>query len=370
MAPTISVLPAKARNFSAIADLLNHISDPVYIADSENKIVFANDYFCALTKFNHSDILGKQEDEIFRRETEPKGNDCIKLFFNSKNDLNVDSLIDAEGKEHTIIKLQNNFRHFDGDEYALVSIKNGSDYVCINEYLLHDVEKFGEVNRAKDKFIAAVSHDMRGPIGSIISSTDLLLDMFDKIEKDDIKKFVASINKTAKKSFHLLENLKLLTGLRTGKLKKNFEDVNIYEIMEDLISKDPSSSIKFEKSGKKKNGIIKGDKVLLHKIFKTLPGLMNGGAEISIKENNEKIILIYSAGKENSGILDWLEIDMFAAETFDRNELSQNLDIHLFKEIISYHSGTLDYFERDEIPVIKISFPKTAEKKVYNKWQK
>ena len=370
MSQTVSVLPAKARNFSAIADLLNHISDPVYIADSNNRIVFANDYFCALTKFSHSDILEKSVSEIFRRKVDLKNNECITLFFNSQNDLNVDSLVDSEGNTHTIIKLQNNFRHFDGEEYALVSIKNGSDYVCINEYLLHDVEKFGEVNRAKDKFIAAVSHDVRGPIGSIISSTDLLLDMFDKIEKDEIKSFITTINNTAKKSFLLLEDLKLLTELKTRKLKVDFTDENIYEIIEDVITGNNYSSIKREINFKNKTVTIRGKKVLLQKIFKTLFNLMNGCGELSTKENNEEIIITCSSSKTDSGILDWLKTDMFAAEKFDRNELSRNLEIHLFKEIIIYHSGTLDYFEENGSTVIKISFPKNAENRVYNKWQK
>lgn len=358
MEQTISVLPAKARNFSAIADLLNHISDPVYIADSNNYIVFANDYFCELTKFNHTEILGKNESRFFRGKTELNNNKCINFVFNRKNDLNVDSLIDAEENLHTIIKLRNNFYHFDGEEYSIVSIKNGSDYDGINEYLLHDVEKFGEVNRAKDKFISAVSHDIRGPIGSIISSSDLLLDMFDKVDKEEVKKFLQSINRTAKKSFHLLEDLKLLTELRTGSINRKFSPESLSSILDDLVSEENFSSINILKHPKLKTDIIFGDKILLRKIFRTLFYLMTGSVEILIKDSYDNTIVNIKANKENVENFRTINRNVFGDESFNRNELSRNLENHLIKEVLNYHKALLEITEENENPILKISFPK------------
>lgn len=368
MENSISVLSDRAKNFTAIADLLNHISDPVYIADSENKIVFANDYFCALIKLNQIEVVGKCEEDFFAQRLEQNDSSCAKIFFKSNNDLKVESLKDSSGNKHTIIKLKNHFRHFDGERYVIVSLKNGSDYDGINKYLLHDVEKFGEVNRAKDKFISALSHDIRGPIGSIISSSDLLIDMFDKIDKEEIKKFLQSINRTAKKSFHLLENLKILTELRTGSIKRDLSTENIYDFLEKLFPDESKVSLKFNNGKKKTAPLIEIDQILFQKIFDIVKNLNNGSFDITVKNNSEHIVLdinFEDLADNETNYFHILNKDIFDAASFQRNELSRDLEIHLLKEIVCYHKGNLELISEDEKIVVRISFPNCAERKVF-----
>ena len=77
---------------------------------------------------------------------------------------------------------------------------------------LHLAEKYNEVkklNEMKDKIFSVISHDLRGPVGTIKSFTDLILRNELKYSQEEFIKFVKLIGKQIGSIFNILENLLL-----------------------------------------------------------------------------------------------------------------------------------------------------------------
>lgn len=86
-----------------------------------------------------------------------------------------------------------------------------------------------ELNAEKDKFFSIIAHDLKSPFAGIMGYTTLLLEEFDLLSKNEMKEFIASLDKLSKNTFKLIENLLDWSRLQTGKMKCNPIKTQLYE---------------------------------------------------------------------------------------------------------------------------------------------
>lgn len=68
-------------------------------------------------------------------------------------------------------------------------------------------EELTELNTMKNKFFTIIAHDVRNPFSGILGLSEILIEDFDSMEKEQIRKIVELINNSTNKCFKLLENL-------------------------------------------------------------------------------------------------------------------------------------------------------------------
>jgi len=61
-------------------------------------------------------------------------------------------------------------------------------------------------NTAKDKLLAIIGHDLRGPLGSLTQALDMLIELDDRLDKQKRLEMMTELLKSAKRTFELLEN--------------------------------------------------------------------------------------------------------------------------------------------------------------------
>ena len=91
-------------------------------------------------------------------------------------------------------------------------------------------EQLIELNATKDKFFSIISHDLRNPLGAIISTSELLLMYNFTNEPEKIQKFATSIHTSALLVNKLLQNLMDWASIQTGKLSPKIEKQNLKNI--------------------------------------------------------------------------------------------------------------------------------------------
>ncbi len=64
-----------------------------------------------------------------------------------------------------------------------------------------------EINEVKDNILAVISHDLRGPVGTIKSFIELVLDESANFDHEKKKKFLQQINNQSSSILNILENL-------------------------------------------------------------------------------------------------------------------------------------------------------------------
>jgi len=84
--------------------------------------------------------------------------------------------------------------------------------------LLKEREALQEANAAKDKFFSILAHDLRGPLGGMVSMSETMLDQFDLFDKDELKDIVRIMNHSSSQVFDLLKNLLTWSRLNTGRM--------------------------------------------------------------------------------------------------------------------------------------------------------
>jgi len=78
-----------------------------------------------------------------------------------------------------------------------------------------------EINASKDKFYSIIAHDLKNPFNSLIGFSELLLEDFDELSKEEMRDYVGIIRNTARNSLILLENLLAWSRLQTGRMVYN-----------------------------------------------------------------------------------------------------------------------------------------------------
>lgn len=92
-------------------------------------------------------------------------------------------------------------------------------------------EAISEMNASKDKFFSIISHDLRGPLNSLIGFSELLLNHTDALSKEEIRMLSLDVDKSLKNLSNLLENLLQWSLSQTGHLDFQPEAFDICRIL-------------------------------------------------------------------------------------------------------------------------------------------
>ncbi|GAB1544721.1 hypothetical protein NUACC21_73970 [Scytonema sp. NUACC21] len=92
------------------------------------------------------------------------------------------------------------------------------------------LEQAEAANRAKDEFVAMVTHDLRSPLNAILGWTHLLCHV--KLDEAAVARGLQSIEQSAKFQEKLLEDLQDITRIVQGNLKLVLSEVNLATVIQ------------------------------------------------------------------------------------------------------------------------------------------
>lgn len=129
-----------------------------------------------------------------------------------------------------------------------------------------------EANRAKDFFLAVVSHELRSPLNSILGWAKILLTK--EVNEETKINALQTIEKSARSQAKLIEDLIDSSRVASGKLRLELHPVNLYEIIKTVYnSLQPAAEAKrisLSFSADNENIQVFGDSMRLQQIFTNL----------------------------------------------------------------------------------------------------
>ncbi len=129
-----------------------------------------------------------------------------------------------------------------------------------------------EANRAKDFFLAVVSHELRSPLNAILGWSKILLTK--EVDKETTKNALETIEKSARSQAKLIEDLLDSARVASGKLKMEFRSINIYEIIKTVCNLQKSiaeaKKVNLEFNFDKDSIPVFGDAARLQQVFNNL----------------------------------------------------------------------------------------------------
>lgn len=92
--------------------------------------------------------------------------------------------------------------------------------------------KLNEINAAKDKFFSIISHDLRGPTGSLASLLKYVDSNFEQFQQNELRELLSVLTNSADQVSDLLENLLMWARTQTGKIVYKPQKLNLVKSLE------------------------------------------------------------------------------------------------------------------------------------------
>lgn len=257
-------------NFKNIIENLNAV---ILVVNEDNKIVFANKYFCQLFNTNCKNLSGK---DVFEFLPKQSNNIIIKEYT-----YNITQILD---EKYTY--------------YYLTIIDN-------------------QMEKVYSDFISTVSHELRTPLTSIRGFADTMLMSYDKLDSIKIQKFLTIIKEQSNRLIKLVENLLSISKIKVQQSNLVFKSVNVKSQIEQILdiikAQYPSTNFVFECQPNVAN--ILADE---NKFQQIMINLLDNAAKYSLEKG---IVTIIVANKDEKFVSIKVQDHGIGIKTEDLNKI-------------------------------------------------
>ena len=232
---------ARRKNLELIKKLSTAvIQSPVaiVITDIEGTIEFVNPQFTKVTGYSFKEAIG-QNPRILKTEhttveeykemwdTILQGKIWKGEFYNKRKDgtcfwelATIAPIIEENGNSIGFIAVKENITE---RKKSMEALKNSE-------------QRLAEANTTKDRLFSIIGHDLKNPIGSIISYGELINSSLQNQKYDSLEKHVKMLTRSAEQSYNLLINLLDWARNQIGSIAFNPRELLLFEIVSEIMS--------------------------------------------------------------------------------------------------------------------------------------
>jgi two-component system CheB/CheR fusion protein len=214
-------------------------------------------------------------------------------------------------------------------------------------------EHLKKPNSDKDRFMSILAHDLKSPFNGLLGLSGILLEKLHTYNISQIENIVNHINKTAKTTYSLMEELLMWIQSQSGKLAFEPKEVNIRAVCEEMVAvfqpvaNEKEISIMFFESDEI---VVYADLEMLKTILRNLVTnaikFSNRKGEIKIYAEHKEAIISISVSDKGVGISEEDVSKLFDITVLHSNpgtalEKGTGLGLLLCKEFAEKHGGKI-----------------------------
>lgn len=332
--------------------LLQSAEDIVLMQNLEGKILYYN----GATKYGLTpgEIVGKSPYEFFEKDLAMILEKHVnEVALTSKPKISEDEFV-WQGEKMCFSNLLSPVKNDDGAVIAVTIIsRNITDKKKAEDALLESKMKLQELNASKDKFFSIVAHDLKSPFQGLLGFSNLLLEDYKSLDREEIREYVENISSATKGLYNLLENLLEWSRIQTGRKEYFPQKIDLYETVDSEIRLMNSNALR--KNITLANLISADTRVTADKnmLTSTLENLINNaikftkpGGEVKIFNNQlddmiEVTVQDSGVGISKEDVKKLLRIDQQHSTEGTDHERGTGLGLMLVKEFVEKQGGTI-----------------------------
>jgi len=222
------------------------------------------------------------------------------------------------------------------------------------EEILEKNEMLLSMNTEKDKFFSILAHDLRGPLSSFVTATQILTEELSTIDPDEMRDITLGMKTSAANIYNLLENLLEWSRIQRGAMEFVPERISIESAIKDCVD---LLSEQARNKGIKVDYYVPHDmhviadrhmfdtvtRNLVSNAIKFTPAA--GEVKVDVRRNNENEVEVIIADT-GIGIPGDLQDKLFrinekTSRRGTEGEASSGLGLLLCKEFVEKHRGRL-----------------------------
>ena len=205
----------------------------------------------------------------------------------------------------------------------------------------------------KNQFFSIISHDLRGPLGSAVSLSELLVEDIEQYSREEIKEISETLHQSNKNVYKLLENLLEWSRVQTGMITFSPKKILLNTLINENIELNKNAALNkhinllFESAELIE---VEADKNMIDTILRNLLSNAikftgkNGEVEIKLLKTDQKVEI--SIIDNGIGIPEDIKEKLFkinrkVIQKGTENESGSGLGLLLCSEFVSMHKGNI-----------------------------
>lgn len=200
------------RQKKRIETLINNMKDPVIGLDENMLVIFVNEEACKVTGLPEEQMIGQSSKDL------ALSNDLIRLLL---QEMNLKAI-----SEEPLKIVTNNKEGYYTKEFVHIEITPTGEEekeVVGHVIILRNITEYKELDFAKTRFIATVSHEFKTPISSMKMSLHLLKNKQIGLLNEEQDHLVESIHDDVNRLLKITSELLNMTQVESGNIQLNIE---------------------------------------------------------------------------------------------------------------------------------------------------
>jgi len=247
---------------SLLNSLLDYAVDPIFVKDRNSVYTLVNKVFARYHNLEPSDIVGKNDYELYSVETANKFVERDKNLFETGEIQIYENKTELEGKMVYSITSKGPIYNEEGEITGIVGIAHNVTDVKVYRHQLLEAQKMESIGMLS----SGIAHDLNNTLTSISGYLSLLERVLDDPESLDM---VKNISNSTSKATALIKKLQLFSKRQAE--EKSSVRVNV--LIEDIIQIVRSGSlgkVEFKKNLSKEELRIDGEATSIQQVFMNL----------------------------------------------------------------------------------------------------
>jgi len=200
-----------------ISAIVQNLLEGVAAFDPQGHVLFSNSSACRILGLDEQQLKGRSVWEVIRnKELAELVERCRALALHERQRVEVE----IHAPSRMIVEVY-------GLPFPLANRKKGSVIV------LHDVTQLRRLEQVRAEFIDNVSHELRTPLAAIIGYLETLIDE-PSLETPNNRKFVHVAHQHAERLNRLVDDLRSLTEIESGKVVLRWETVGLKDVVDEV----------------------------------------------------------------------------------------------------------------------------------------
>jgi PAS domain S-box-containing protein len=223
----------------------------------------------------------------------------------------------------------------------------------VNKQLKLSEDELKKINEEKDKFFSIIAHDLKSPFNALLNLSEFLVEDLSELSMDEIRSFSKEINKSAHSVYNLLLNLLQWVQIKTGRISKTQEKIELFPLVNDTImlleNLASKKSIKIQNNLTEQTSIV-GDRTMIGSVFQNLISnaikftKRNGSIFVSNEVLDDKVIIHIKdtgVGISSENLKKLFKLDEHLTTSGTANESGTGLGLILCKELLEKNNGKI-----------------------------
>lgn len=231
--------------------------------------------------------------------------------------------------------------------------KFNNDLSELNSSLKQSEKELTRLNATKDKFFSIIAHDLKNPFTALVSLTDILYQKMDTMDSTRKNELLSQINRAAKNTYLLLENLLEWSRAQQGQLQFNAENIDLYHLVDEIVNLQLAAANQKDISLDVQIGQhfdVFADKYMLSFILRNIIGNAikftpnSGHVVISAHSNQKNVILQITdtgLGMNKRVVEQLFDLNHHYTTEGTNKEKGAGLGLILVKEFVNRHQGLI-----------------------------